>query len=632
MARKKKTIEDSTTNEELKEFFEEVQKEKEKLEEETKDVELEITEEIKPVEVKEEKKEKKESKFKSVLLVLAFIFALGYYLLNIKDVFDTVEYVKNILNASLVLLLLFLIVIALLTSKTAKSVFTILSSLLLIAIVTLNILVNKDIIKLPVNKVLENYVNTSFASAMKELGENNIKVNSSYEYSDNVIEGNIISQDLKEGTLLKKIKEITFIVSSGPSLDKEMIISSWTGRTLDELLEYIDTNHLSNVTLNFETSNDYEKDIIISQSTKGEIKRNTKVTFTISLGNENSLKDTVLEDLVNKTEFDATLYLKRNAIKYEISYDFSTIIKKGNVISFTPSKGTTVKPKSDIVKLVISKGKEIEVLDFAGKSQDEVVSWAVDNNLKVTFKEKYSNTIEKDKVISLNYKAGDKIAEGTTVTVTTSTGKLLVPTLKNSAELRSWASQYNISYTERYEFNTKVARGGIVSLSIPTGSPIDPEKNTLDVLISNGSPISVPNFVGKSKSTIQSECSKNSLNCSFVTAGYNNGKAKDTALSQNVPAGRQVVAGTYITITLTKGTPRSESVLIQDTWLGHSPQETINTIKKNLSSVLSDVNFVFEIKAHNTQGSGLIHESSPIQAGERFTITQGQTYKIIVVE
>lgn len=178
-------------------------------------------------------KNKKESKFKTTMLIISFISALTYYLVYIKTVFDSIEYVKNIINASLLIIIFLLIVIALISNKKVKNIFSILISIAMIFLVSINVLVMNNKLKLPTNEVLISFINESLTSAMKYTNKHNIIVSSVYEFSDNVLEGNIISQDILEGTLLKKIDKINLVVSNGPNYDKELILSNWVGRNLD---------------------------------------------------------------------------------------------------------------------------------------------------------------------------------------------------------------------------------------------------------------------------------------------------------------------------------------------------------------------------------------------------------------
>ena len=616
--------EESEVNPDLESFFEKVREKKEEMEKEDKTIE----EVIKP-----QKSEKKTSKFKYFLTFICILATIIYYVFYIKNSFNTIEYMKNIINASIILITIIFMTLGLISNKKTRNILSYLSSFLIIVFVSFNLLSIKDIIKLPKLDVLKDLTNISLLDAMNYIDKFKINLNTIYEYSDNIPEGYIIMQDIKSGTLLKKVKDLNLTISSGPNYDKELIISNFIGRTLDELLEYIDVNHLNNVTLNFTTNDNVEKDIITDQSIKGEIKRNTSITFTISLGNKQGLKEITLEDLNNKSTFDATLYLKRNAIKYELSYDYSDTIKKDHVISHDPVKGKKVKPNSDVVKLVISKGKKIIVPDFSKANVDDVVNWIVENNLKIAFKEKYSTTIEKDKLLEVSVKKDDVISEGTKITITTSLGSLTIPKFNSLPEFKSWASENNIGYDEKYEYSDSVAKGNIISLSKKTGDKIDPAKDRLTVTISYGKAVTVPNFVGKSKSNILNTCYSVGLNCTFYYVGYNN-LAYDTATTQNVASGRKVVSGTYVNIGLSSGPAKTYTIYIQSEWYSQSgsADNTINILRQKLNAAAPGVNFNFIKKSSNSLPPGFIHPDSPVKGPHGVNVTQGHTYTIWVTQ
>ena len=257
----------------------------------------------------------KEKKFNTLIFLISFILAVVYFIIYVKNSFNHVDYMYEIINACFLLGILILIGLIICGNKALKNIIGYVVPIIVIAMILFNILTYKDIIKLPKNLVMKDFKNVSLVEAMKWSNDNKIKLNSSYEYSDNIIEGNIITQDVNPNTILKKIKEFSVVVSSGPNYDKELILSNMVDLDLDSLIKFIDENHLNNITLNYEIS-EKAKDTVISQSTMGDIKRNTPITFTISLGRLEDLKDVVLEDLTNKKEFDATLYLKKNGIKY----------------------------------------------------------------------------------------------------------------------------------------------------------------------------------------------------------------------------------------------------------------------------------------------------------------------------
>lgn len=622
--------EESEINPDLDNFFEKVKAKKDEGM-----FDKEVREESISDELVEKSNYKKKStfgsKFKVFMLVLAFIASTIYFLLYLKNALNHVNYIKDIINGSSLLLIFFFLIIALIGNKKIRNMFSVFSSIIIIGIVTLNLLVSKDIVKLPTLAVVDDFTNISIADVMKWASANNIDIKTIYEYSDNVEEGNIIVQDVESGSVIKLIDKITFTVSNGPNYDKELILSSFEGRNVDDLLEYIENNHLNNVDITFQTSDTIEKDLVISQSTKGEIKRNTAISFAISLGNATSLKDVKLDDLVNKTLFDATFYLKRNGIKYNLTYEFSSKIKTGKVVSQDPKEGTTVKPNSDTVNLVISKGKEIIVPDFNNASVDEVVEWIIENNLKVVFTEKYSNTIEKNGLVSVSVKTGESITEGTRITITTSKGSLTVGTFSSLADFRSWASNNGVSYSEKYEYNDSVGKGQIINLSIKSGEKIDPESQSITVTISYGGAVIVPYFVGSSKGSIQSTCNSKGLNCTFYYTGYNSA-ARDTAVAQNVSSGSKVVSGTYVSIGLSSGPAQTFSVYLNSELFGSSYSSTVSSLRSYLNSNAPGANFNFVARTSNSCVPGLIHPDSPIKGGVWNSFTQGQTYTIIVMD
>lgn len=619
--------ETSEINPDLNEFFDAINEKKKEL--------VEITEEKETVEEVQTKAIKKEHKFgsylKNFICVMALLLSAAYLILYIKNSLDSINYIQNIINASTIFIILLFAVLAIIGNKIVRNVLGSFASLLVILLITFNVLVSKDIIKVPTASIVDDFKNVALTDVMKWASENKVDIETLYEYSDNVKEGYIITQDILPNTLTKKIKKIVFTVSSGPNYEKEVTLLSMVGMSINDLLDFIDKNHLNNVNISYTTNDEIDKDTIISQSIKGQIKRNSSVSFVLSLGNKDALEAINIEDLTNKSEFDATLYLMKNGITSSITYEYSDKIKRGYVISQDKIKNTKVTPLTDTVKLVISKGKKISVPDFTNKTVEDVATWASNNNLKVSFIENYDVKIANGKLININYKIGDIVEEGTKIIINISKGALVVPTFKSLAEFNNWASENKVNYSQDYQFNDSVSKGNIISLSIASGTKIDPAKDSIKVTISYGAPSYIPNLIGKSKGTAASNCNSAKINCSYYYTGYSNA-AKDTVTTQSVGAGTKVVSGTYIRVGLSNGPAQTFRIYIQSEWIQSSADATIATIRANLTSNCPDVKFNFVKRSHNSIPAGFIHPDSPIQAGKDNNFTQGQTYTIIIVE
>ena len=518
------------------------------------------------------------NKLMGVLVLASSSVYLAYI---VKNMYDKVNGMSLLIGALILELFSLLFFLTSLVKNKVKNALNIFSSLAFISFITFTVLDYNDIIKIKKMYTLPNFINKNIADVVVYADEKKLDIDYSYEYSDNVEEGKIISQDVLPGTILKKIDKVSFVVSGGPNYDKEIILTNFEGTKIDELIDFISKNYLNNVNIVYEINNEIERDIIISQSVKGNTKRSSLITVKVSLGSKDSLSPISLEDLRDKKLFDATLYLKRNGISYELKYEFSDTINKDHIISTDPSSGE-VTPLSSKVILTVSKGKSITVPNLKDMEMKDIVSWASENNVKLSFNEEYHKDIKLGQIISVSEKENNIIAEGTNITITTSKGPLRLINTHNLTEFKTWADKYKVDYSIKYEYSDTVSKGTIIKYSIEIDSIIDFD-NSITVTVSNGKSITVPNFVGMSKYNITTTCKNLGLNCTFYYTGYSS-TAKDIAKSQNVKAKTVVMSGTYVSIGLSSGPAKTYSIYIQDGWFTKGNADaTISTLKQKLS-------------------------------------------------
>ena len=537
-------------------------KEKKKIEEMQIKREKELEErrkEIKNIlfddDIKKPKKIKKENntndikkpKAANIFLSITYVAAIFLFIFLILDSANQINQIYQIINAFLIL---FIVTSFLVSFKKSffknKSFATVTTSLLVLITITFNGLYMTKVIKLPTQNFLPDFESKNLTKAINWTEENNIKTEQNFEYSDTEEKYSIISQSKKPETLTKNIKKVDFTVSNGPDYNKDVILTDMTSWNVDDVLKFIDNNFLNSVAINFEENLNIKKDTVISQSNTGNIKRSTALIFNVSLGDKNSLKPIKLKDLKNESLLHAEVYLGRNGILYELKYDFSNTIKKGNVITSSVKEGTTVKPNEKIT-LTISKGKEIKVPNLKNKTMSYITKWMVENNIQINYKDRYDNNIKSGRVIESNYKEGDIIEEGTTVDIIFSKGPLVMKKFDNINDFKSWADTNGIKYEIKEEFNEEIEKDKIIKTSIEEGKNINLEE-TITVYVSKGIAVKVPNFIGKSKSEVQKECDSLGINCSF-TESYST-KTKGTVIAQNINAGTEISKGDTIVITL----------------------------------------------------------------------------------
>lgn len=480
------------------------------------------------------------------ITILVSILYFGLSIYNFNNLGD-------IINGLLILIFTFIFISVISGSLSIKKKTKLFSVFILLCYQVFAIINILNLINMPGVKVMENFVDRSLTDVVEFATKNKITLNQEYEYSDMIDEYNVIVQDVKPGTKLSKVNQLTVSVSEGFSPYKEIVIPNMIGWDTDRVLEFILKNHLSNVDVEFVSANENEN-TLIEQSMSGNLKRNEELKLKFSYGEERHYSEVKLRDLVNKSKFEAEFYLKQNGIKYEIDYDFSSKIKRGYVIRQDVKAGSMISINGDdvkTVKITISKGPEIKVPNLKGMSLDEITAWVIKNKLKIEFKDSYDDTVKENDILDVNYKKGDVIEEESRITVTLSKGKLVMPQFKNLTDFKDWADSYNIKYEEQHEFNDDVKAGDVIRYSYDSGSTIK-NGDTIIVVISDGKKVSVPNLNGMSKTDVEKRLGALGLAYNFVYK-YSNNVEKGKVISQSISASSEVSTGTTITVTLSNG-------------------------------------------------------------------------------
>ncbi len=194
-----------------------------------------------------------------------------------------------------------------------------------------------------------------------------------------------------------------------PSEQESITIDNFVGREYNDALykELVDGYY--DVNVEFKFSEVPENTVIAQSIPSGNSKKVTvnnpdsyiDITITVSKG----IQSYRLPDYSGQRKEDVISDLRsKNLIVYEddIASVFDEKYEAGEVISTEPAAGSEVKV-GDVVKLTVSKGKEMEtftVPDFSGMTRKEVENALKDVNFKkVEYIEKYSDTVEKGEVM-----------------------------------------------------------------------------------------------------------------------------------------------------------------------------------------------------------------------------------------
>lgn len=576
--------------------------------------------------MKEKAKKQKKYIIHKIFTTLSFIMSIAYLSYS---VINTDSMLTNISALSIPLLIFLISLVVFISSlKATKEAIYIIISLILMVFMGFYLLTDKNIIPLPQEERMTSYKNKTYSSFSDWAKQNGIEIITEYEYSDEIEKGNIIRTDINEGTFIKDIKKITVTVSDGPDYDKVLIIPSMLGWNVDDAIEYINKNFMTNVTINFEES-DSEKDIIFKQNKNGEMRRNSELILTVSIGNIDDLPTTVeMINLKNKSLLEASLWLKRNNINYELQYEFDNEIKKDTVINQNIEVNKEINTKTDTIILTLSKGKAIKMPDLTAMTVEEITNWVIENNLKIEFEEVYDEKMETGKVIKQNIPIYEQIATETLITVTISRGQIKMQKFSSLFEFKEWANKYGIKYSESFEYSNSIAKGSVISYSYNENEVVNPDA-VIYVKVSLGKAISIPSFIGKTKAEAQSTCNSLGIKCSFKTGTYTNYNSNVVYIqSRNI--GTKVTSGSTITLTLSLGVPTTWKLAILQNELSIGNADgTINSLKNAFANRYPGVTFKFQKVKDNTYNSGLISPNSPTKVGA--SIKQGNTYTIYIV-
>ena len=201
-----------------------------------------------------------------------------------------------------------------------------------------------------------NVVNENFESAKAEAAGDDkslILLEADKQYSDTVKKGNIISQDIQAGTILKKGDEIKVVVSKGVLVT----IPDVVGMKRAKAKEKITNAKLVMKVSDRKWSDKVAKGKVISQDTKGsgKVPEGSTIQVVISKG----VEQVKVPKVEGKTLAEAEKALKKAKLKADSSREYSSSVEEGKVISQSIASGKTV-DKNTTVKLVISLGKEPE--------------------------------------------------------------------------------------------------------------------------------------------------------------------------------------------------------------------------------------------------------------------------------
>lgn len=497
--------------------------------------------------MKKERKDKIFQIFTYFCLALSLVSTITYMIYTILNSNNILSQIVSIISVIILAIFSILYVIVGMFAKSKKvMIFLVIGSLLLSFYSIFQVIVD---ITTPSDLVLD-FTGKDIKKVVTWAEDRNIFVEQEFRNSDTIPKYKIISQNIKAGTSTKNLNKMLVIVSDGIDTSVSTEVTNMVGWNLDDVITFIDNNHLTNVTIEFEFSNTVEKDKIISQNVIREIKRNEPVTLVSSLGREENLKSVTMDNLVGLDTFHALIYLGRNHLNYSIEYAYNDEKDEGIVLKQSIKKWKVINPNDDEkIIITICKKDKITVPDLSKMNITEINKWATENRLKIEVKEEYDDTIKLGKVVGYSPSKGNMIDINSTVYIVISKGQLRMIKFSDIDSFKTWALENGVLYTVDYQFSNTVEKGKLVSSSHKENQIIK-NNDTIKLIISQGSNTIIPNLIGMTEEEANNSCSKANINCKYVYLDDNNDYTIIT--KQSIKSGINVPANTTVTLTLGK--------------------------------------------------------------------------------
>jgi beta-lactam-binding protein with PASTA domain len=368
-----------------------------------------------------------------------------------------------------------------------------------------------------------------------------------YEHSDMVPAGHVISQDPVAGGVLPAGGAVDLVVSSGRAFVPDVV-----GQTESAASAAIIGMDLM-VAATYEHHNSIPANIVISQNPAGgtEVSVGSTVNIVVSLGRP------VVPGVVGYTESEAVTTIEAVGLVSSITYEFSNTVAAGSVVSQSPAGGTVV-DLGTTVNLVVSLGRP-KVPAVLGLTLGEAVAAieAVDN-LAAAPSYRYDNNTPFGRVISQNPAAGTAVNIGSAINIVVSLGQPVVPGVVGRTEAEAIAAitavdSLTVGAITR-QYSDTVPAGTVISQN-PTGGTTVPVGSTVNLVISLGKPV-VPNVVGMTEAAaITSIVAVDNLSVGSITDTYHDIVAQGLVISQSPAPNTPVLIGSFVDIVVSLGQP-----------------------------------------------------------------------------
>lgn len=411
--------------------------------------------------------------------------------------------------------------------------------------------------------------------------------------SNKIPEDHIISQDINEGSVVRKNTIVNVKVSSPDLLQ---VVPNMMGmdakessKTCDELGLKIKTDE--------QYSSVIEKGCVVSQSVEPyeEVEDESEISVTVSKGRAEDIKEEEItvpnfvgmkydEVLTQAEEMNCTI--KVTDREYNKDYD------RDVTISQSPAADTKIK-NTQAIEITASLGNEmVKVPNVELRSEAKAKVQLSGRGLESNVRYESNEMILEGLVISQEPKKDTNVDPESTVELVVSTGAAPVdmPNVVGMQEDEANETLVNsgFSVTLDYKHSESDPEGEVILQSVSAGSKVKRGDEIIITVATNSSTIEVPNLIGQTKSAAEKEIKNKGLTSNLNYISENN-RSDGVVVSQIPAPGINVKPKSVVTINIDLISEESDNSEIESRG-ENSETSTVNTSNSDTDKKDSDSN------------------------------------------
>ncbi|MCL1788875.1 MAG: PASTA domain-containing protein [Oscillospiraceae bacterium] len=287
---------------------------------------------------------------------------------------------------------------------------------------------------------------------------------------------------------------------------------------------------------------DYDKDVVFAQQPEsGKIQRGSIVEVSVSKGPDPDEFITIPDFSNIKSPAEVRNWISEyKATGARVIQEYSDEVENGHFLRLEfrdELVNESNYTRKDTLNIYISRGEEpvtknITVPKFAGKTKEEVETWAETNHIKINFEEADSEEVAENKIISQEPVAGIKIAQEDEVTVVVSLGKGITVPDFNAVSKNEAAMNTDLQVEVILKYSSTVPYGKVISQSVAAGTKLFGDDRKISVTYSEGRPY-IEDLKGRSENLLPAyfyELQFKGANITYTTSYVDSSLPKGTVV------------------------------------------------------------------------------------------------------